>query len=70
MRKLTGRHRSKRLAHSADARRASNGFKRIEQLSDPPVSGVNAVGGDILPNIMEVDARIGTAFRHYPGPGT
>src|ERR1019366_10581120 len=44
----------------ADARHAPNGFKRIEQLCDPLIGGVNAVGGDILPNIVEVESRIGT----------
>jgi len=35
------------------------GFKRIEQLSDPAIGGFNVVGGDVFPNLVEIDVRIG-----------
>src|ERR1035438_7108440 len=43
-----------------DARHASNGFERIEQLRDPLIGGVNAVGRDILPDVVEIEIRTGT----------
>ena len=33
-------------------------FKCIEQLSDPAIGGVEVIGGDIFPNLVEIEVRI------------
>jgi hypothetical protein len=43
----------------AQARCLPEGFERIEQLSDPAIGGVEVVRGDVLPNLVEIEVRIG-----------
>jgi hypothetical protein len=37
----------------------AEGFKRIEQLSDPAIGGVEVIGGDVFPNLVQIQIRIG-----------
>jgi hypothetical protein len=34
--------------------RLPEGFKRIEQLFDPSVGGVNVICGDVLPDMVQI----------------
>jgi hypothetical protein len=36
------------------------GFKRIKQLSDPAIGGVDVVRGDVFPNLVEIELGSGT----------
>jgi hypothetical protein len=35
------------------------GFKRIEQFSDPAVGGFDVIRSDVFPNLVKIEVRIG-----------